>query len=227
VDVDAAFGQPLRSHRFDAEVDGGDAEPLLPGGGDELRFGDRDLVDELGPGHLRGGLNTGQQLRLGSLGGGAGEDAHAHGPRLAQVSGQRSGVDVADAHDSRFGQPVDEVALGAPVRRHPRGVADDVSGRPDPGRFVIGAVDAGVADVRGGLDDDLAVVGRIGQRLLVAGHGGDEHGFAGGLADAAVGGAVEGAAVFEDEDGGGGGKTHCASSIISRMRSTVGAVEAP
>src|SRR5699024_4903766 len=111
VDVDAPFGQPLRSHRFDAEVDGGDAEPLLPGGGDELRFGDRDLVDELGPGHLRGGLNTGQQLRLGRLGGGAGEDAHAHGARLAQVSGQRSGVDVADAHDSRFGQPVDEVAL--------------------------------------------------------------------------------------------------------------------
>src|SRR5699024_944721 len=83
VDVDAAFGQTLRCHRFDAEVDGGDAAPLLPCGGDELRFGDRVLVDELGPGHLRGGLNTGQQLRLGSLGGGSGEDAHAYGARLA------------------------------------------------------------------------------------------------------------------------------------------------
>src|SRR5699024_5838020 len=128
---------------------------------------------------------------------------------------------------SRFGQPVDEVALGSPVRRHPRGVADDVSGSPDPGRFVIGAVDSGVADVRGGLDDDLAVVGRIGQRLMVAGAGADVHVFAVGLADAAVGGAVEGVSVFVVEDGGGGGKTHCASSIISRMRSTVGAVEAP
>ena len=78
-------------------------------------------------------------------------------------------------------------------------------------------VDAGVADVRGGHDDDLAVVGGVGQRLLVAGHAGGEDGLAEGLPHRAVGAAAEGAAVLQDEYGGRGGRPgggrHCAPSF--------------
>ena len=75
-----------------------------------------------------------------------------------------------------------QVAGGAPVRRPPGRVAHDVAGDPDPVRLVVLVVDAGVADVRRGLHDDLPVVGRVGQRLLVAGHAGGEDGLAEGLA---------------------------------------------
>ena len=50
-----------------------------------------------------------------------------------------------------------------------------------PGLVVL-VVDAGVADVRRGHDDDLAVVAGVGERLLVAGHPGGEHRLADGLA---------------------------------------------
>ena len=60
-------------------------------------------------------------------------------------------------------------------------------------------VHAGVADVRGGHHHDLAVVRRVGQRLLVAAHAGREDRLAEGLAGGAVGVAAEGAAVLEDE----------------------------
>ena len=83
--------------------------------------------------------------------------------------------------------------------RHPGGVADDVAGDPDPARLGVLVVDAGVADVRRGHHHDLAVVGRVGQRLLVAGHAGGEDRLAEGLALGAVGLAAEGAAVLEDE----------------------------
>ena len=82
---------------------------------------------------------------------------------------------------------------------HPGGVADDVPGHPDPAGLGVLVVHAGVADVRGGHHDDLAVVRRVGQRLLVAGHAGGEDGLAEGLALGAEGLAAEGAAVLEDE----------------------------
>ena len=79
------------------------------------------------------------------------------------------------------------------------GVADDVAGHPDPRGLGVLVVHAGVADVRGGHHHDLAVVRRVGQRLLVAGHAGREDRLAEGLARGAVGVAAEGAAVLEDE----------------------------
>ena len=62
----------------------------------------------------------------------------------------------------------------APVRRAAGRVAHDVAGDPDPAGLGVLVVDAGVADVRRGHHDDLAVVRRVGERLLVAGHAGGE-----------------------------------------------------
>ena len=74
----------------------------------------------------------------------------------------------------------------SPVARQfdgrPGRVAHHVAGDPDPVRLVVLVVDAGVADVRRGLHHHLPVVGRVGQRLLVAGHAGGEDRLAEGLA---------------------------------------------
>ncbi len=45
-------------------------------------------------------------------------------------------------------------------------------------RFEIVGVGADVADVWIGERDDLATIGRVGEYLLIAGHGGVEHHFA-------------------------------------------------
>ena len=99
-------------------------------------------------------------------------------------------------------QLVVERAPGAPVGGHARGVAYDVAGDPDPLGLGVLVVDAGVADVRGGHHDDLAVVRRVGEGLLVAGHAGGEHGLAEGLPHGPVGAAAEDPAVLQDEYGG-------------------------
>ena len=52
------------------------------------------------------------------------------------------------------------------------------------------------------MHDDLAVVRRVGQGLLVAGHAGGEHRLAEGLPHGPVGTAAEGPAVLQDEYGG-------------------------
>ena len=132
----------------------------------------------------------------------SGEDTDAHGAAFAQVSGQRAGVDAADTHDALLDQLVLEGAPGAPAGGPNGRVAHDVAGDPDAAGLVVLVVDAGVADVRCGHDDDLAVVARVGQRLLVAAHAGGEHGLTNGLADRSVGVTTECAAVLQDEDRG-------------------------
>ena len=63
----------------------------------------------------------------------------------------------------------------AEVARHAGQLADDEARRPAAGATrASSAVDAVVADERVGHRDDLAVVGRVGEHLLVAGHAGVE-----------------------------------------------------
>src|SRR5699024_8614165 len=98
-----------------------------------------------------------------------------------------------------------EGALGAPAARADRRVAQDEPVRPDaPGLLVLG-VPPGVADVRGGHDDDLPAVSRVGQCLLVAGHARGEDGLTDGLAERAIGTTGEGASVLEHQECGLGG----------------------
>jgi hypothetical protein len=65
--------------------------------------------------------------------------------------------------------------------------------------LVVLVVPAGVADVRCGHDDDLPVIGRVGEGLLVAGHPRGEDRLAEGLPHGAERLAEEGAAVLEDQ----------------------------
>jgi hypothetical protein len=202
VHLDPARRHHRRGHRLDAEVQRGDHERRLApghvGGGHDVRLGRRDLAGQLGAGHRRGLAHPGQQRRRVGLDGG---DADPHRAALAQVAGQRAGVDAGDPHDALGAQLVVEAAPRAPAGRHPRGVAHDVARDPEAVGLAVLVVDAGVADVRRGHHHDLAVVGRVGQRLLVAGHAGVEDGLAEGLARGAVGPPAEGPAVLEHEEG--------------------------
>ena len=79
--------------------------------------------------------------------------------------------------------------------------------RGDGGRLDVLGVDADIADMREGEGDDLPGIGRVGQRLLVAGHAGVEADLA---APAVVGMGAEAAppehgAVAQHEGGGGAG----------------------
>src|SRR5690606_25926730 len=130
-----------------------------------------------------------------------GEDARAHDTAVAQPTGERAGVDVADADHALVAQLVLELAHRAPARRAPGGFADDQTGDPHPVGLGVLVVDAGVADVRGGHRDDLPVVGGVGDRLLVAGHRGGEDDLPDGPSLGSVGTAREDVAVLPDEQG--------------------------
>jgi len=69
--------------------------------------------------------------------------------------------------------------------------------------FVVFIVPAGVADLGGGGDNDLPMVGGVGHGFLVAGHGGGEHGFPKGGAGGAEAGAGEDFPVGKHEACGG------------------------
>ena len=164
---------------------------------DAVRLRRRDLGREIGAGHRRATRAPGPGLRRGR---GHGRHPAAHRAPLAQVPGQRAGVDAADADDALRVEFVGQSAAGAPGRGPAGRIAHHVAGDPDAARLGVLVVDAGVADVRRGLHDDLPVVGRVGQRLLVAGHPGGEHRLAERLAERAVRLAVEGPAVLQDQD---------------------------
>src|SRR3954463_5018141 len=101
-------------------------------------------------------------------------DAAPHGAAIAKVPGDGPSVDTGDPDDALPAKLVLEWAPGAPVTRDARGIADDVAGDPDPPRLVVFVVPPCIADVRSGLDHDLTVVTRIGERLLITGHPGGE-----------------------------------------------------
>lgn len=115
----------------------------------------------------------------------AGEDAGAHHACGTQVAHQLAGVDVAQADDAVLGEVVVQAAFGTPVAHVRRGITHNVSGNPDAGGLRVFAVDAGIADVRERLHNDLAIVARIGERLLVSGHTGGEDDLTGRLAKGA------------------------------------------
>jgi hypothetical protein len=91
------------------------------------------------------------------------------------VSRDASGVDPGDADQAARLEPAIEMLRCAEVRGLGyRRTQDDAAGIA-VGGFDIFGVGADVADMGKGEGDQLAGVGRIGQDLLVAGHGGVEH----------------------------------------------------
>src|SRR5690606_18674439 len=134
-----------------------------------------------------------------------GPEGAGHRAVVPEVPGEAAGVDAPQP-----GQPVAleegvEVALGPPVAPPPGQVADDHAAAVGPGALVVGRGDAVVADVDGGEGDDLPGVGRVGDDLLVAGHGRVEHDLPGRHPGAQVGAeqlALEEGAVVEHEHAG-------------------------
>ncbi len=168
--------------------------------GDHVGFGGRDLFRQVGAEHLRRGADPAEHRGL-ARDRRAGEDAHPHRAALAQVAGQRPGVDAADAHDALGRQVVVQAPPGPPVGRDARRVAHDVPGDPDPARLGVLVVHPGVADVRRGHHARPGDGRRVGQDLLVAGHARREDRLAEGLPHGPEGAAPERAAVLQDEHG--------------------------
>ena len=160
-----------------------------------------DHPGQVGPGHLRAGQHPLQQPLRAVL---HGADGRPHRALLADPPGQRPGAADGDAGDALVAQVGIQVAGGPPAGGEPGGLAHHVAADPDPAGLGVFVVDAGVADVRGGHGDDLAVVRGIGQRLLVTGHPGVEDHLAERLAVRAEGRAVQRGAVLQDEQGGVG-----------------------
>jgi hypothetical protein len=109
--------------------------------------------------------------------GGMGDDAVRHA-LLADDPGQLAGVDARQADQAAPLHPAVEVRLRTPVGRAGGQVAEDGAaggGLGAPAELLdVFQVHPGVAHVREGEGDDLGHVGRVGQDLLVAGHGGVE-----------------------------------------------------
>ncbi len=194
--LDAPLGHPGGRHVLDAQIDGGDGEPLLPHRRDHLRVGQRDVGDQILAGHPRGLQDALQQLGRVEFGGG---DADPHGAALAQVPGQGAGVDLGDPDHALAAQFVVQGTVGAPIGPHPGEIPHHIPGDPDAGGLVVLVVPAGVADVRRGRDDHLAVIAGVGERLLVAGHAGGEHRLTERLSAGSEGDSAEGSTIFENQ----------------------------
>ena len=199
VDLAAVPGHGQGRGRLDAQVHGrdlvADRHPVRRGHGVGGLRGH--LAGQVRAGHLRAGQDPFAE-RAGVCG--AGGDAGPHRAALAQVPGQRPGAGDGDAGDALGAQLVVQAPLRPPVRGQPGRLADHVPADPDPPRFGVLVVDPGVADVRCGHRHDLAGVGRVGQRLLVAGHAGVEDHLAERLAVRAEPGPAERGAVLQDQD---------------------------
>ncbi|EOD65855.1 putative thioesterase [Amycolatopsis vancoresmycina DSM 44592] len=200
VHLDAALDHLARGVGLDAQVQRGHAETRRAGRRDHVRLGRRHLAGQVRALHLRAVQHRSDHVvdRAQRV---AGEHPGPHRAALAQVARQRAGVDLGDADDPLAHQLLVQRALGTPVGRRPRGVAHHVTVDPDLRGLVVLVVPAGVADLRRRLHHDLPVVGRVGQRLLVAGHAGAEHRFAEGSPLRAVGSAAEHPAIFEYQCG--------------------------
>ena len=191
-----------------------------PVAGGDLGGGHRDRGGQVLPRHLGAPRARARSCSSALEGRGIpGEDPAAHAAGGADVARDGAGVDAADADDAVADERVVERLVGAPVGDDARGVAHDVARHPDAAGLGVFVVHAGVADVRRGLQHDLAGVRGIGEGLLVAGHAGREDHLAEGRAARAVGAPDVAGAVLEHEDGGVGRGT---GSVMRRVPVGVG-----
>ena len=210
-DLATALGEHAQDVGLHPEIVGHDLE--VRRGGHELAAVQVQLA--LGPGiGLAGADHPGQVhaaqarelarcfQRLVHLDAFAGHQRAILGAAFTQDAGELAGVDAGDGHHPAREQPVLQRGLAAPAAGATRHVAHDQARRPDLAGLVVLLGATGVADVRIGQGDQLACIGRIGEDLLVAGHGGVEHHLTDRKAAGAYGLALEHGAVFEDQDCG-------------------------
>jgi len=161
------------------------------------------VLDRLAPAHL------GDQIDLvgivKSLLAGEQDDAAEHGALVAQPFGQGAGIDAVQGGNAVLRQPLRQAPPGVPVAVFGGMFRDDQALHMDPVRFeiVFDAIDqlvSGhtiVADEGIGQDQDLAVIGGIGEGLRIADHAGVKDHFAGCRVVRAEGEAVIDRAVLQ------------------------------
>ena len=121
---------------------------------------------------------------------------------LADQRGQRAGIDAGDGDDAARFEPGVEVLRRAIIRRRGDRRAQHAAAHPAGGeaaRLHVLVIGADIADMREGEGDDLPGIGRIGQDLLIAGHGGVEADLADGDAGCARALAFDDGAVGKHE----------------------------
>ena len=106
-------------------------------------------------------------------------------------------VQISDCDGATRGEVLGQGLLVPPTRMRRGAVPDHESGGPDTRRLDIFGIDARVADVRIGQRDDLPRIGRVGEDLLVAGHGGVEHDLADREPGCTNGPATEDRSIFQ------------------------------
>ena len=100
------------------------------------------------------------------------DDAAAQRAVNAHVLGQRAGIHAVKAGHALLVQILIERLFHLPVARHIAKLGDDKAAHFHARALVVDIVDAHVANERIGHADNLAAVGWIGQRFLIAGHAG-------------------------------------------------------
>src|SRR5207245_4964529 len=104
-------------------------------------------------------------------------------PRDADMPHQRARIDTLETDDACAFEVFAQRHLGAPVRRTRNVFLDDEALDVDAGRLLVFAIDPDVADLRIGHAHHLALVGRVSEHFLVAGHRRVEDYFADRLTD--------------------------------------------
>src|ERR1700730_3367140 len=131
-------------------------------------------------------------------------DARNHGLLRAgrtDMPHQRPSIDTFDADDARALEVIAKRHFGAPVRRPRPALLDDEAFDVDAARLFVRRVDSNVPNFGIRHANNLSLVRRISEHLLVASHRGVKHDFARGLADRAEGITAKDAAVREREYG--------------------------
>ncbi len=174
---------------------------LVPG----ICLGGHDSFYPVGTRH-RGAIS--RSLYQGSIVGFSTCKNSAHRAADPQASRQGSCIDPFDTGNFVLLQIFIEADVRPPVGIGGGKFAHDKAGDVRPTALDILAVDTVIADQRIGHRDDLALVRRISQDFLVAGHGGVENDFAFGVAGESERPAGEDRSIFQRQPGGTAGSAH-------------------
>ena len=196
MNLKTTLGHPHRCHGLDAEIDCHHPEQWFTLRPHDIWLRRADLVGEMRADHRRLRHDPFQQSRRAGFRTG---QAHSHGASLPDVTGQSSGIDLADADNALSAQLMIKISARTPIGGNPSGIAYHITGDPDFAGLAILVIPARVADVRCRGDDHLPVVARVGQSLLVARHAGRKDCLTKSLADGAEGPPVKSAAVLEHQ----------------------------
>ena len=210
----AGGGELAQDVALQAVVDGDDMEAwagLLPiafvppplGLVPAIALAARHILGEVEPDHAGEGGELALQRRKIELAVRRVRDHRVRHALLADQRGQRARVDAGDGDDAARLQPVVELlrraVVGGARDRRAQHAAAHAGRRGEARRLDVLGVGADIADMGEGEGDDLPGIRRVGQDLLIAGHGGVEAHLADGDAGRARALALDHGAVGEHE----------------------------